>query len=396
MIGNGEWIDAEDDVLSDAEPRRGQREEEPIFVPISCAELAAMEFDDKYLIENMLAADTPTIVGAPLKCLKTMLSTEAAVCMATGLPFCGEWEVPEVKNVAFFCGEGGKRTLQDYAFRVTRSKDMRLETIDRLHFFERVPQFGNATHLVALEKIIDHMGFEVAFIDPAYLAITTERESSLFAQGALLRGVAESCLGHGCTPILLHHIKRSVADPKNPPQLQDLSWAGFAEFAGQWWLMSRREEYNPMEPGSHRLWFNVGGRLGHGGLWGLDIEEGRKSDPGGRIWEVDIVPPEAARTEAQAAKETERRVRREQQEQSDMIVVAMALRAFPEGATAGAVREKCSPKLSGARARAALNQLVATGNAEFCEVQVSNHKTPGKGYKPLATTGIYGEFADFQ
>jgi hypothetical protein len=46
---------------------------------------------------------------------------------------------------------------------------------------------------------------------------------------------------------LLHHLrKRGKGDHSfDPPELDELSWAGFGEFARQWWLIGRREGYEP-------------------------------------------------------------------------------------------------------------------------------------------------------
>ena len=70
--------------------------------------------------------------------------------------------------------------------------------------------------------------------------------------------------------------------------MSDLAWAGASEIAGQWWLLMRRQAYNPDHAGEHRLWLSIGGRVGHSSLHALDIHEGRRTDPGGRRWEVAV------------------------------------------------------------------------------------------------------------
>lgn len=85
--------------------------------------------------------------------------------------------------------------------------------------------------------------------------------------------------------------------------MSDIAWSGFAEFSAQWLLLSRRSKFDA-EIGNHELWLNVGGRAGHGGLYGVDIREGRRTDPGGRVWQVKVRPASETRASAIDSKES--------------------------------------------------------------------------------------------
>ena len=56
---------------------------------------------------------------------------------------------------------------------------------------------------------------------------------NLIIQGERLRRSAKICQEHPSRPILLHHTrKRGKGDRTyEPPELSDLAWAGFGEFA---------------------------------------------------------------------------------------------------------------------------------------------------------------------
>ena len=168
------------------------------------------------------------------------------------------------------------------------------------------------------------------------------------------------------------------------PELSDLAWSGFSEFAGQWWLIGRREKYYANRPGEHQFWLNVGGRAGHSALYGLDIHEGKRTDPGGRHWEVDVLRPsearESAREKHKARQDTEREARQEKKLEGDKVKLSRALVKFPDGETESVLRTRAG--ISGTAFKAALAALLDDDQAQECEVFKGNRTTPYTGYKP--------------
>lgn len=144
--------------------------------------------------------------------------------------------------------------------------------------------------------------------------------SNLSIQGGLLRKISEVCRRHGVTLLLLHHNKKQAKTNgrvnREPPELDDIAWAGFAEFARQWILLGRRAAYVP-STGEHELWLSVGGSAGHSGLWALDVEEGVSGVP--RYWNVMLSSPDEARAEKKANSVRQR--------------ILDAMREFPKGQT---------------------------------------------------------------
>jgi hypothetical protein len=138
-----------------------------------------------------------------------------------------------------------------------------------------------------LRRIIVDKDAVCVVIDPAYLSIRGDDARNLFAMGSLLRPLADICNATGCTILIVHHCKRSKYGAGDPATLDDIAWSGFAEFAAQWLLVSRRRRFDP-DFGRHELWFGAGGRAGHHGLWALDASEGVARGREPRKWKTAI------------------------------------------------------------------------------------------------------------
>lgn len=107
------------------------------------------------------------------------------------------------------------------------------------------------------------------------------------------------------------HGERSFRDPYEPAELENIAWAGFQEFVRQWILLNRRVKYDPDQGKHHELWMSVGGSAGHSGLWGVDVNEGVRDDPGGRRWDVQTLEANEA-NEARDASEEQTNERRKE------------------------------------------------------------------------------------
>jgi hypothetical protein len=150
-------------------------------------------------------------------------------------------------------------------------------------------RFGERDHQEALKYFIDENKLKLLMIDPAYMCIPSRvKPENLFAMGELLYSVNNLCQQQGCQFMLAHHNKKlnlgGEKNPYAPPDLEDIAWTGFQEFARQWILVGRRSPYND-GTGEHNLWLRSGGSAGHSGLYCLKISEGHRPN---RIWEVKI------------------------------------------------------------------------------------------------------------
>ncbi|MBP89018.1 MAG: hypothetical protein CMJ64_20275 [Planctomycetaceae bacterium] len=127
--------------------------------------------------------------------------------------------------------------------------------------------------------------------------------SQVFDMGPLLLRLSEFGQQTETTVILCHHFRKN-GERYAMPELEELSQAGFAEWARQWLLISRHSKYE--EDGKHPLWIAAGGSDGHSGGYGVDIDEGvLQSDFTGRYWDVTVRHAHEVRKEEE--KDTEQR-----------------------------------------------------------------------------------------
>jgi DNA-binding transcriptional ArsR family regulator len=267
--------------------------DEDRFRIFGAPQLNSSQFNTRYLIPGILTAGQPGGLFGAFKTLKTSLTADLLISLASGTPFLDHFPVAEPGPTLFLSGESGLAALQSIARRICAARGLSLDTLDNFMLSSDLPRLDNSTHVRALARIIRAKKLVCVAIDPAYLTVRQEDARNLFAMGARLRPLAEVCASTGCTVLVVHHCKLSKVGLGNPATLDDIAWSGFAEFSAQWLTLSRRQAFDP-DTGRHELWLNVGGRAGHRSLWALDVDEGRAVD-------LDEAPTAARSDEVEAA-----------------------------------------------------------------------------------------------
>jgi len=279
-----------------AEGRLSDDERFPFF---TAAQLNSGQFETRYLIPGILAAGQPGGIFGAFKTLKTSITADLLISLASGTPFLGHFAVPEPGRALFLSGESGLAALQSIARRICAARGIDLDTLERFELSPKLPNLDSPDDVKILGRILRRKKPACVAIDPAYLAIRGEDARNLFAMGSLLRPLAELCDETGAAILIVHHCKRTRIVPGDPATLDDIAWAGFAEFAAQWLLLARRRRYDP-DTGHHELWFTAGGRAGHHSLSALDVDEGFPKGPNGRVWKTALKEVGSAEMEAEA------------------------------------------------------------------------------------------------
>jgi hypothetical protein len=343
----------------------------------------------EWVIQDMLAAGLPAILGGPMKTLKTGVAIELGVSAASGLPFLGveRFSIPRRRRVAIFSGENGGFILHETALRIARSKGL-ASIPDEIRLCDRLPRLSNDEDLEVLQASLAEFKAEVVIIDPMYLSLlegTKVQASNLLEMGPLLRRLADACLAISCQPLLVHHDNRQVKVGA-APQLGDLAFSGFGEFARQWLLTNRRRPYKDGS-GHHELLLAHGGCFGRDGLLAVDIDEGQiRDDFTGRTWVVSVRTPEEARQ-----KTTEERLARADQKveetvarTAEKILVAIEELEKAPGDPVGLTKVRAQARLNGETMRQGVAYLVAQKQIEELDsFSLPGSRKPGSALKRL-------------
>jgi len=348
------------------------------FRRISCAELDATDYQLEYLIDGTLVAEQPCILAGGKKCLKTSLLIDLGISLAVGGHFLGKLKVNRACRVGIMSGESGLATIQETARRIAAAAGYRLGDISNLVFSDELPRFDSMIHRDALRRFCEDDELEAVAFDPTYFCLPDIDHANLFQVGEQLRGVAQVCQECGVMMILSHHTRKTKIDPFSPPELEDISWAGFQEFARQWLLVGRRELYQPGS-GEHRLWLSAGGSAGHSALWAVDVNEGTRATPGGRFWDVNLLPANEARQQVEIHKEADKQSARQERLEHDKQTVCNAMAKYPTGETKTVIRDGSG--LHSSRFNPAFGELLAEAIVVPCTIIKGNRKTPIDAYK---------------
>lgn len=296
------------------------------FEPIYSDELEQRVNRPTWLVKRMLVANQPCIVGGPKKTLKTSILVDLAISLRSKTPFLGYFDVYRPAKVAILSGESGDFTIWQTGVRVCAARGLDYAA-HRVAWQFRLPRLSDPAHVAALAEGLAEHQIEAVGIDPLYLCLLSNAQgrpidpSNLYEMGPLFLSVSEACLSVGCTPILSHHAKKSAITAE-PLGLEDLAYAGVAEFARQWVLLNPREKFDP-DTGTHKLWMTFGGSMGQSGVFGVDVVEGTlDEDFAGRVWDVTVIPASELRNQGRADHEERKETKRLERNQDQWDAVA--------------------------------------------------------------------------
>ena len=264
-------------------------------------DLIKREIKTEFLVDGVLVASQPGLIGGLSKTLKTGISLDLGVSVASGTPFLGHFTVPKPVPVGIWSGESGDANIQKRIMAIAQDRGLDLSNV-RLRIYYRLPQLSDAEHLAYFKAEIKKYGFRLALVDPLYMCLhdaeTASQAGNIFVAGRLLQPITE--IGHeaDCCILFNHHYKKSAAGQAvdDDGSLEDFSQAGSAEWCRQSIRIKRRKKYE--FDGKSKMWITIGGSAGHGGQYGVTIDEGTFAQP---AWEVDVRTRKDCETEDKQA-----------------------------------------------------------------------------------------------
>jgi hypothetical protein len=176
---------------------------------------------------------------------------------------------------------------------------------------------------------------------------------------------------------MVHH-NRKVSDMRyGCPTLEEITGSGFAEWSRFWLLLNRRREWDDTA-GRHWLWFITGGSAGFGSRKWLDVTEGKPTDPGGRVWEVEVVAAGEGESREKAERSRQQKEQRETKLLDDQKAIVEILRKCKDRRTTkNDLRTRTG--LSPNAIAAALAAMLDRGDVVPCSLKVppSNRSCEG-------------------
>ncbi len=364
----------------DGSPLDGQQKsKKPRFITelIDTPALLALDLKPRFLIRKVLVGGQPCVVGGRSKTLKTSITIDLIVSLASGSPFLEKFAT-ERSRVAFWSGESGATTIRETARRVASSRGVDLAACPVFWGFD-LPKLSSGDHLLALADVIAEQALDVVVIDPLYLALlspeTAGMAGNVFAMGSMLQPLSELAQATDVTIIVLHHYRKTgQTDREEPAPLEELAQSGIVEWARQWILLERRQPYQA--DGHHKLWMRAGGSFGHSGLYAVDVDEGvyEPEQPDSRHWDVVVRTTTDVRAEVKQEYQ-DRKIKDQEERERDHYrrLIDAARTVGEQGDTEKALRVLSG--LNHTNFGQALTVAVKDGRIVKTEIQKANNQT---------------------
>lgn len=248
--------------------------------------LLSSDFTETYIVEDVLIKGMPMIMGGAPKTLKTAQLLDLTYNLSIGGAYLGKFRCTK-SRVLMLTGESGGSAIKRRIETFRRAYGGHVAADDHFLISESLPRLRSEKDLALLSALMQTHGTDVVAIDPAYLCMGDGEAGNVQSQGVPLLAISEVCRKLHATIIIAHHVTKGAARKVGEPiELTDLTQAGFAEWARQWWLIGRREEYE-VGSGRHQFIVNVGNCSSYSAQWAIDINEGTRDAP---CWEVELTP----------------------------------------------------------------------------------------------------------
>ncbi len=242
-----------------------------------------------WIVKNVIAPHSPVGIGGGEKSHKSTIATELALIASSSDfeepgRFLNQFKGPEyATSVIYLNLEGTDGEFRDRLRRIEKARGLRANR-DFFHVLQRFPPLNTDFGLGKLESLFDLSDESggLIVVDSLYVALAGSDFTRQSIIGGHLADISEICHKRGMTPIYVHHFKAGGRSG-----LDAFTGTGLQQHVGQWLLLHKTGRYDA-EAGHQRYRMEIGGRHGGGGVYSLNVTEGRLSDAGGRYWETAV------------------------------------------------------------------------------------------------------------
>jgi len=166
------------------------------------------EVDDapapKWLLRPVIAEGDHGMLAADQKTMKTWMTGDAAISVASGTAWLGIFPADSPGAVLMFLGEGGKRKIVRRMRAIAQSKGLNLAKLP-IRVCTRVPHLTSEAAMILVEEEVMLHGPRLIVIDPLYLAARGARGSDLYEMGAHLERIQTVAQFCGAALLIVHH-----------------------------------------------------------------------------------------------------------------------------------------------------------------------------------------------
>jgi hypothetical protein len=319
----------------------------------SLPELSERGFAPRPLIKGWWAAGSHGMRGACQKTAKTTIAHHECVCVASGEPLFGEFEVVGAGPVLLFTGESNAEFCWSQLRHTARSYGMSDAGFDALpiHIVDSIGELTGEQFQATLAKGLRELQPALVEIDPLYPYVGAGRDAgNVFDVGSVLNAASAVTSEAGVALKIEHHLRKSAGEH---PTLTDFTQAGSREWVQSWHIAWHREAFDKREQ-RFSLRIEVGSRYGYGGEWDLTL----------RLGPVD--PDTLERTELQTWDICESSQAREQtkEQRADDALSETQLQLAAMGGSATAAQYAGRHHVNRSTASRRLNALTKAGRAK--------------------------------
>jgi hypothetical protein len=265
-------------------------EDEGAAKPLPVEDVAAlltMDLTTDWLVKDVVVAEQLCVIAGAIKTLKTSVAFDLVMSLCFKKPFLGVFGVPAEVRAGIFLGETTKKAVGKMLKAMCWAKDIPEDEVPgKLVLSRQLPKPAKEGGLEVIDVTVRKYRLVLAAFDPFYLmglAGTKDvNAANLFQMGPLVASIAETCLGAGCTPVIVTHNTKEASRAYGMPEIHDITMSGIPEQAAQWILLGRK---SAMKEKPHRILANIGGREGHFCQKTLVIDDGTAD---AKRWDVKV------------------------------------------------------------------------------------------------------------